>query len=424
MRVVTYCDVGKRVLDLAVSMVVLVLLAPVLMVTAVLVRVRLGSPVIFRQRRPGRDGRPFQMWKFRTMTDARDVRENLLPDEQRLTRFGQLLRSTSLDELPELWNVLRGEMSLVGPRPLLMEYLDRYTPEQARRHEARPGITGWAQVNGRNSLSWEEKFEHDVWYVEHCSLGLDLKILWKTLVNVVRRDGIHAAGHATMPKFQGFTSNEPKPHDEPGDGVVVIGAGGHAKVVIATLQAAGHDVQAVFDDDASRWGQEILGIAIEGPIRRLEGGDGRPAVLAIGDNDLRRKLAANLNLRWLSVVHPAATVHESVELNPGAVVFAGAVVQPDAVIGCHAIVNTGASVDHDGRIGDFVHIGPGARLAGEVRLDEGVFVGAGAVVIPGVTVRRGSVVGAGSTVLGDVPEKAVAVGSPARHLAQSVPKAA
>jgi sugar transferase EpsL len=198
-----YRRYGKRVLDLAVSMVVLVLLAPVLMVTAVLVRARLGSPVIFRQRRPGRDGRPFQMWKFRTMTDARDARGNLLPDEQRLTRFGQLLRSTSLDELPELWNVLRGEMSLVGPRPLLMEYLDRYTPEQARRHEVRPGITGWAQVNGRNSLSWEEKFEHDVWYVENQSLMLDLKILWKTLVSVVRREGINQQGQATVEYFQG-----------------------------------------------------------------------------------------------------------------------------------------------------------------------------------------------------------------------------
>lgn len=170
---------------------------------ALMVRWKLGSPVFFRQVRPGLHGRPFRMLKFRTMTDQRDSHGQLLPDAQRLTSFGRFLRSTSLDELPELWNVLRGNMSLVGPRPLLMEYLPLYTPEQARRHEVRPGITGWAQVNGRNALSWNERFRLDVWYVDNQSLMLDLRILWRTFHKVLARDGINQAGEATMSKFTG-----------------------------------------------------------------------------------------------------------------------------------------------------------------------------------------------------------------------------
>jgi lipopolysaccharide/colanic/teichoic acid biosynthesis glycosyltransferase len=168
-----------------------------------LVRVNMGAPVLFHQERPGLHGRPFILYKFRTMRDLRDVEGRLLPDEMRLTRLGRILRSTSLDELPELFNVLKGEMSLVGPRPLLMEYLNRYTPEQARRHEVKPGITGWAQVNGRNAITWEEKFKLDVWYVDNWNLGLDLKILGLTLIKVLKREGISAGGHATMPEFRG-----------------------------------------------------------------------------------------------------------------------------------------------------------------------------------------------------------------------------
>jgi sugar transferase EpsL len=188
---------------------VLVLAAVPMLVTAILIRIFLGSPVIFRQTRPGLNGKPFQMIKFRSMTNAKDTKGNLLPDEQRLPKFGKLLRATSFDELPELINVLRGEMSLVGPRPLLMQYLERYSPEQARRHEALPGITGWAQVNGRNAISWERKFELDVWYIDHWSFALDLKILWMTLLKVVKRSDISAGDHVTISEFMG--SPEPKP---------------------------------------------------------------------------------------------------------------------------------------------------------------------------------------------------------------------
>lgn len=196
---------GKRVFDLAVAVPASVLLAPVMAVVACLVRARLGSPVLFRQQRPGLHGRPFTLYKFRSMTAERDSAGELLPDAQRMTRFGRLLRATSLDELPELFNVLRGEMSIVGPRPLLMEYLDRYAAEQARRHEVKPGMTGWTQVMGRNALDWETKFERDVWYVDHQSLWVDLEIVLRTTCSLLRRSGISYEDHATMPKFDGIS---------------------------------------------------------------------------------------------------------------------------------------------------------------------------------------------------------------------------
>jgi lipopolysaccharide/colanic/teichoic acid biosynthesis glycosyltransferase len=196
----------KRLFDLVAALLALLLLALPLLALAWMIRRKLGSPVLFRQVRPGLQGRPFTMVKFRTMTDERGPDGALLPDAQRLTPFGRFLRASSLDELPELWNVLKGEMSLVGPRPLLVEYLPLYTPEQARRHEVRPGITGWAQVNGRNAISWADKFALDVWYVDHRSLWLDVRILWRTVRKVLVRDGISAAGEATMTKFTGSKS--------------------------------------------------------------------------------------------------------------------------------------------------------------------------------------------------------------------------
>ena len=193
----------KRVFDLLASAIGLLILAVPLALLACQVRRKLGSPVFFTQLRPGLHGKPFRMVKFRTMNDAREASCVLLPDAQRLTPFGRFLRTSSMDELPELWNVLRGEMSLVGPRPLLIEYLPLYSPEQARRHQVRPGITGWAQVNGRNGISWEDKFKLDNWYVDNRSFWLDIKILWLTVKKVLARDGINSAGDRMMPPFQG-----------------------------------------------------------------------------------------------------------------------------------------------------------------------------------------------------------------------------
>jgi lipopolysaccharide/colanic/teichoic acid biosynthesis glycosyltransferase len=200
-------DALKRAVDVTVAAVALVLLSPLLAGLWIVVRLRMGSPVLFRQRRPGRHGDPFEMLKFRTMTDARDAEGLLRPDADRLTALGRWLRRTSLDELPELVNVLTGDMSLVGPRPLLMQYLPLYSAEQARRHEVRPGVTGWAQVNGRNEVSWPEKFELDVWYVDHRTTRLDLEIMRRTLSQVVGGHGVSAEGHATMEPFIG---NQPE----------------------------------------------------------------------------------------------------------------------------------------------------------------------------------------------------------------------
>jgi lipopolysaccharide/colanic/teichoic acid biosynthesis glycosyltransferase len=194
---------SKRIFDLLLTILGLALLAPILLVVAVLVGIYHGSPVIFTQKRPGFKGTPFHIYKFRTMTDARDENGAPLPDADRLTRLGRFLRSSSLDELPELFNVLRGEMSLVGPRPLLMQYLERYSPEQARRHDALPGITGWAQINGRNALTWDDKFRLDVWYVDNWSLWLDIKIIFLTVWKVLKREGISQPGHATAEEFKG-----------------------------------------------------------------------------------------------------------------------------------------------------------------------------------------------------------------------------
>jgi sugar transferase EpsL len=194
---------SKRLMDLILSIVALVVLSPVIAIVALLVAVNLGTPVVFKQLRPGYKGKPFTIYKFRTMLEAFDAQGKSLPDSERLTSFGKFLRSSSLDELPELWNVFKGEMSLVGPRPLRMDYLPRYSAEQARRHDVLPGVTGWAQINGRNAISWNEKFRLDVWYVDHHSRALDIKILWLTVLKVFKRDGISAEGHATMPDFMG-----------------------------------------------------------------------------------------------------------------------------------------------------------------------------------------------------------------------------
>ena len=200
--------VSKRIFDLIAVILGLILFSPFILLTALLVCIFLGTPILFRQQRPGYKGQPFFIYKFRTMTDASDSAGNLLSDSKRLTRFGRFLRALSLDELPELLNILRGEMSLVGPRPLLMEYLERYSPEQIRRHDVYPGLTGWAQVNGRNAITWQDKFALDVWYVDHCSFWLDIKILFLTLWKVIKREGISQPGQATTEYFIGNSDSD------------------------------------------------------------------------------------------------------------------------------------------------------------------------------------------------------------------------
>lgn len=208
------CHFTKRLFDIISSAAGLIVISPLLIVLAILVRLKLGSPVLFRQQRPGLGGKAFVIYKFRTMTDQRDASGNLLPDSQRLPASGRFLRSTSFDELPELLNVLKGDMSIVGPRPLMMKYLGRYSPEQARRHEVKPGITGWAQVNGRNTISWEDKFKLDVWYVDNWTFWLDMKIILRSVLMVIAKKGINQQGRATMDEFMGTRPNDTVEHPQ------------------------------------------------------------------------------------------------------------------------------------------------------------------------------------------------------------------
>lgn len=408
---------GKRILDRMLVIPALLILSPVMLALAVIIRAKLGQPVLFRQTRPGLHARHFKLIKFRSMLDAQDSQGILLPDEQRLTGFGKFLRSTSLDELPELWNILRGEMSFVGPRPLLREYLTLYTPKQARRHDVMPGLTGWSQIHGRNALSWDEKFQLDLWYVENACFLLDVKILAKTIGKVLTRQGVSQAGHATTEKFTGGNLLAVQVH--PANGVIVLGAGGHAKVVISTLQAAGHKIAGVYDDAPHLVGGQILGIKVLGTIAALPTHSSARAIVAIGDSTVRQAIAERFRFTWVTLIHPTAWVDPSVRLGAGTVVMAGAVIQPGCQVGRQTIVNTAASVDHDCVLGDFVHVCPGSHLAGAVGVGERTLLGTGSVVIPGIKIGADTIVGAGAIVTGDLPAGVTAVGQPARVIKQN-----
>ena len=409
-----YRRVGKRTFDIVGAAAAIVVLLPLAAAVALIVRVFLGSPVLFRQSRPGLNGVPFGLVKFRTMTDRRDHAGSLLPDSERLGWLGRFLRAASLDELPELWNVLVGEMSLVGPRPLLLAYLDRYTPRQARRHLVRPGITGLAQVSGRNGLSWEEKFELDGEYVDRCSFALDVRILARTIWQVLLRRDINQPGHATAEEFTGN-----------GDAmrVVIVGAGGHGQVV-ADMIAAGarvgdHELKLVgfLDDDPGFVGTDVGGVPVLGNLDSIGRVAADAFVVAIGSNPDRARIAQQLQSegrRLISIQHPHTSVSRNVTVGDGTMVSAGAVVVTGARIGLGVILNTGCTVDHHSHVGDYAHIAPGVHLGGEVAIGGRTLVGIGAVVLPRCRVGAGCTIGAGAVVIGDVPDGATAVGVPAR----------
>jgi len=399
----------KRLFDIVASFCGLILLSPVIAIVAWQVRRKLGSPVLFRQVRPGKDAKPFEMFKFRTMRDAFDADGNPLPDSERMTPFGSFLRSSSLDELPGLWNVLKGEMSLVGPRPLLMEYVPLYSEEQYRRHEVRPGITGWAQVNGRNAISWEDRFKLDVWYVDNRSFWLDIKIIFLTIKKVFVREGISAEGEATMSKFTGT----PKPQ------LAILGASGHGKVVADTAELLGYE--CVFFDDAypEKHSNEVWSIVGTSTDLFARLSEFAGVAVAIGNNEIRAKKIAELkdlgtNLPCL--VHPSAVVSKYAQIGEGSVVFAGAVVNAFSKVATGTIINTGCTVDHDCRLGDAVHVSPGANLAGGVTVGDYAWVGIGASVKQLVNIGPHTIIGASAVVLNDVHADAIMIGNPAKPL--------
>lgn len=402
----------KRMFDLCMSFIGLLILLPVIIIVSVMIDRRLGRPILFSQVRPGLHGKPFKMYKFRTMKDAVDSHGNPLPDSERMTPFGAFLRSSSLDELPGLWNVLKGDMSLVGPRPLLMEYLPLYSAEQARRHEVKPGITGWAQVNGRNAISWEQKFQYDIWYVENQSFWLDLKIIALTLKKVLVREGISAAGEVTMSKFSGSSSAVRK--------LAILGGGGHAKVVADTAECCGWQSIEIFDD---KWpslkvvGQWPVAGDTSTLLLRLQEFEG--VIVAIGNNEIRRLKLTDLmkvNAPIISLIHPAATISRHARMDKGVVAFAGVVVNPLATIGLGTILNTGCSIDHDCVLGECVHISPGARIAGSVNVGPLSWIGIGASVKQLINIGSNVTVGAGAAVVNDIGDDKTVVGVPAKAL--------
>lgn len=399
----------KRLFDIIASASGLIILSPVFLILVYLIRKNLGSPVFFIQERPGKDGKPFKMIKFRSMRDAIDKDGNPLPDSERLTDFGKKLRAASLDELPELWNVLKGEMSLVGPRPLLMGYLPLYNEFQNRRHEMKPGITGWAQVNGRNALSWDEKFAHDIWYIDRFSFWLDMKILFLTVKKVFIKEGISAEGEATMPPFTGNRK------------LAVIGAGGHGKVVAELAAALGTYGEIVFLDD--RVQGSVNGFPVIGTTLLLENSlspEQFDIAVAVGNNRIRRQIAekaAALGFKLPVLIHPDATVSPSATVGQGSVVMAKAVVQAGSVLKDGVIVNTAATVDHDCLLDAFVHISPGAHLSGNTHIGEESWIGTGACSRQQIRIGSRATIGAGAVIVRDVSDGMTVAGNPAKPLA-------
>lgn len=401
----------KRTFDIISSVLGLIILSPVFIVVAWKVKNNLGTPVLFRQKRPGKDGKPFEMIKFRSMRDSKDENGNVLPDKDRRTPFGNKLRSTSLDELPELWNVLKGDMSIVGPRPLLMEYLPLYNEEQHRRHEVRPGITGWAQVNGRNAISWDDKFKLDVWYVDNKSLIVDIKIIIKTVKKVLFREDINTNSEITMPKFSGNKKET----------LAILGASGHGKVLADIAEQTGWD-RVVFFDDAwpsvsNNGGWEVIG----GSSELLDSLDSYSGVIvAIGNNEVRHsklKQLIEVNANLVTLIHPSAVISKYSSIGVGSVVVANAVINSHTKIGFGAIINTSSSVGHDCVFGDAVHVCPGARIAGGVQIDDKSWVGVGSSIKQLVEIGSGTTIGAGAAVVSNIPSFVTAVGVPAKVIA-------
>jgi sugar O-acyltransferase (sialic acid O-acetyltransferase NeuD family) len=418
----------KYGVDRVAAFLLLLVLAPFLAVIAVCIRLDSPGGPFFLQERIGAGGRPFTIFKFRTMrhaATAEGLGQTTAADDDRITRVGRWLRATSLDELPQILNIVLGEMSFIGPRPTLRYQVERYTPRQRRRLLFRPGITGWAQVHGRNEIPWEQRIEYDIQYVERFSWWLDLRVAWRTLGVLLRRDGVYAAGgndtFGGVPEPGPVVQSGAEDHAPGLLPLLVVGAGGHARVLLDIAEKQGrYRVVGLLDDRAAMRGTTILGYPVLGGREVLET-DAAPAhaVVAIGAAAARAQWQEHLEARGFQLavlVHPAAEVGRDVQIGAGSVLMAGAIVNSGTRLGRGVIVNTGASIDHDCDIGAFAHIAPGARLAGGVRAGERVHIGIGSCVIQNRRLGADAVVGAGAAVVRDVAASTTVVGVPARPL--------
>ena len=393
---------AKRLVDLVLALMALMLSRPLQIATAVTVAARLGRPVLFRQVRPGLHRRPLVLVKFRMMLPV-DAVHGRIDDASRTNRVGRVLRSTSLDELPTLWNVVRGQMSSVRPRPLLMQYLDRHTPQQARRHEVLPAPTGMAQVGGRDGLSWDRKLELDVEYVERCCMSLDIRILLRTVGSVLCREGISGAGAVTMSDIMSEPGRQPS---DMRTALVIVGCWGFGREVfgiVRAINAAGGDwhFEGFVDDDpsADRAAVVALGARILGTVDRLaERPDMFHAVVAIGSGAVRRAVVDRLEyapVTYPVLIHPDATIGLHVSIDVGVVVAPGAWLSTNITVGAHVHIDQNATVGHDSVLHDFSRLNPQACVSGSVVVETGALIGASATVLQGLRVGEFAVVGGG-----------------------------
>lgn len=394
-----YSKFVKPLFDTVLSLVLILFFLPIGLIVAFLIRIKLGSPILFIQKRPGLKARIFSIYKFRTMSNEKDMCGKLLSDDDRLRGVGKTIRSLSLDELPQLFNVLKGDMSFVGPRPLLVEYLPLYSHEQNRRHEVKPGITGWAQVNGRNAISWDEKFRLDVFYVENQSFMLDMKILWMTFLKVLRKDDISSATSVSMEKFKGSNKS-----------IYIYGKSGHGRVVEDIALANEYEKIIYIDDDIYK--DDVLKYD-----KNLD--KSIPFIVAIGDNEIRKKISIKLindgfNLKTL--IHPSSVISTSVTIEDGSVIMPQCVINANVKIGAGAILNSGCVIEHDCKLDIFVHVSPNATLAGGVEVGEMTQVGTGSSVKEYIKIGKNCIIGAGSVVVKDVENEIICAGVPTKKI--------